>query len=83
MDLWDNLKGHVEQRELFRRSLQRGRLSHAYVLTGPEGIGKRLFARLLAQSAFCRNHAFEELKACGECRACRAFVAGSWPDYIE
>lgn len=60
-----------------------GRLSHAYVLVGPEGIGKRLFARLLAQSVFCRNHELSELQVCGECRACRAFAANAWPDYIE
>ena len=80
---WQQLKGHEEQRELFQRSLQRGRLSHAYVLAGPEGIGKRQFARLLAQSVFCRTHEFEELEVCGECRACRAFHANTWPDYIE
>ena len=80
---WEQLKGHEEQRELFRRSLQRGRLSHAYVLAGPEGIGKRLFARLLAQSVFCRKHDLTELQVCGACRACRSFTAGTWPDYIE
>ncbi|MDG1895011.1 MAG: DNA polymerase III subunit [Fuerstiella sp.] len=80
---WDQLKGHDEQRELFRRSLQRGRLSHAYVLAGPEGIGKRQFARLMAQSVFCRNHELSELLVCGDCRACRAFAANTWPDYIE
>jgi len=80
---WQSLKGHQEQRALFERSLQRGRLSHAYVLTGSEGIGKRRFARLLAQSMFCRNHDPQVVDACGECRACRSFIAGTWPDYIE
>ncbi|MEQ9408350.1 MAG: DNA polymerase III subunit delta' [Fuerstiella sp.] len=80
---WEQLKGHQEQRELFRRSLQRGRLSHAYVLAGPEGTGKHAFARLLAQSVFCRQHDLTELQVCGECRACRAFQVNAWPDYIE
>ncbi|MCA9048881.1 MAG: DNA polymerase III subunit delta' [Planctomycetaceae bacterium] len=83
MNCWDHLKGHTEQRELFRRSIQNGRLSHAYVLAGPEGIGKRLFARLMAQSIFCREHPLEELNVCGECRVCRSFAANTWPDYIE
>jgi len=83
INTWEQLKGHDEQRELFRRSLQRGRMSHAYVLAGPEGIGKRLFARLLAQSVFCRKHELEELNVCGDCRACRGFQVNSWPDYIE
>ena len=83
VESWEQLKGHTEQRELFQRSMKLGRLSHAYVLAGPEGIGKRQFARLLAQSVFCRNHELEELKVCGECRGCRSFIAGTWPDYIE
>jgi DNA polymerase-3 subunit delta' len=80
---WQQLKGHNKQRELFRRSVQRGRLSHAYVLAGPEGIGKRQFARLLAQSVFCREHDLTELEVCGTCRACRSFAANAWPDFIE
>lgn len=80
---WQTLRGHQEQRALFERSMQRGRLSHAYVLTGPEGIGKRKFARLLAQSMFCRDRQPDQIEACGECRACRSFNAGTWPDFIE
>ncbi len=80
---WDKLKGHHEQRELFARSLAKGRLSHAYVLTGPEGTGKSLFARLLAQSLFCRNRPEYTIDCCGDCRGCRGFAAGTWPDYLE
>ncbi len=80
---WNSLKGHQEQKALFERSVQRGRLSHAYVLTGPDGIGKRKFARLLAQSMFCRERPADQIDACGECRACRGFLAGTWPDYVE
>lgn len=83
IETWDKLQGHDEQRALFQRSIALGRLSHAYVLAGPAGIGKRLFAQLLARSVFCRNHELSELQACGDCRACRAFSANSWPDYIE
>lgn len=80
---WDQLKGHLEQRSLFQRSIQQGRLSHAYMLVGPAGIGKLQFARLLAMSVFCREHDLHELKVCGECRGCRSFQANTWPDYSE
>lgn len=83
MKSWGTLLGHREQLGLFRRSAARQRLSHAYVLSGPPGIGKRLFAQLLAQSVFCRQHPFEELNCCGECRACRGFAAGTWPDFLQ
>lgn len=80
---WQSLKGHQEQRALFARSLQNGRLSHAYILAGRDGIGKRRFARLIAQSIFCRECPEGELDACGQCRSCLSFSAGTWPDYIE
>ena len=81
--VWTRLRGHQEQRALFERSLRNGRLSHAYVLAGPAGIGKRLFARLLAQSLFCTAATPGRLDACGECRNCRSFDSGNWPDYFE
>jgi DNA polymerase-3 subunit delta' len=80
---WSILRGHSEQRALFAKSVRSNRLSHAYVLAGPDGIGKRAFARLLAQSTFCRECPEGQIEACGECRACRSFSAGTWPDYIE
>lgn len=80
---WSQLRSHAEQRELFRRSIVRGRMSHAYVFCGPSGIGKRQFARLLAKSLFCRECSNQQLDACGQCRACRGFEANSWPDFIE
>ncbi len=80
---WAQLRGHEEQRELFHRSIEKGRLAHACVLCGPEGIGKRQFARLLAKTLFCRNYNVEQDDVCGQCSACRGFEAGTWPDYIE
>jgi DNA polymerase-3 subunit delta' len=80
---WDQLKGHAEQRRMFQRSIAQGRLAHACVFAGPPGTGKREFARLLAMSVFCRNHAIEELRVCGKCRACRAFSASTWPDFHD
>lgn len=78
--IWDSIRGHGERVEWFRRTLRRGRLSHAYVFAGLEGIGKRLFARKLAQCLFCQRHANNELLACGECSACQQVVADTHPD---
>ncbi len=80
---WDNIRGHGERVEWLRRAIRRNRLSHAYVFAGPEGIGKRLFARTLAQCLFCQQHADEELLACGTCSACKQVLAGSHPDLHE
>lgn len=81
--IWDKLRGHREQREMFRRMLRRNRLASGYLLAGPEGIGKRLFVRCLAECLLCRRHHPEDLEACGECAGCRPFQAGNHPDFIS
>ncbi len=76
-----HLIGHERQREWFRRAIARGRLSHAYLFTGPPGIGKRRFADHLSQTLFCERVAPEELAPCGVCGACRQFLADTHPDF--
>lgn len=81
--MFDTLYEHTDQVEMFRRSLQRGRLSHAYLLVGPSGIGKMKFGRLVATSLFCSQFDDDDLNACGECDNCRRMLAKTYPDYIE
>lgn len=81
--IWDKLRGHREQREMFRRTLQRGRFASGYLFVGPEGVGKRLFTQCLAECLLCRHHVDEDLKACGECPGCKPFQAGSHPDFLS
>lgn len=80
--IWNRLRTHTENVELFRRSIARGRLSHGYLFAGPPGVGKRYFARLLTQCLFCENHNDEELLACGECPPCKQVQAGTHPDLL-
>jgi DNA polymerase-3 subunit delta' len=49
-------------------ALRRGSLHHAYLLAGPEGVGKGTTARLLAQAANCEA---QDGDACGACPSCR------------
>lgn len=79
--IWETIRGHADRVEMFRRSLARGRLSHAYLFAGPAGCGKKLFARALAQCLFCERFADAELAACGECSSCRMMQAGTHPDF--
>lgn len=81
--IWDQLRGHQAQIEMFRRAISRGRLAHAYLLVGPHGIGKRTFARLLAQCLFCQQHSEEELLACGVCSGCKQVQANTHPDLLQ
>lgn len=80
--IWEKIRGHSEQVAMFRRSIARGRLAHAYLFIGPEGVGKRTFAHALAQCLFCERFDDDELEACGECPSCRQMLAGTHPDFL-
>ncbi len=77
---WHGIEGHDEIRDLFRRIVASGRLAHAYLFLGPEGIGKRRFALLLSQALQCEHRPAEELDPCEECSSCRQIKAGTHPD---
>ena len=59
-----------------RRLAQAGRLSHAYLITGPKGSGRHEMARALAQAMVCSG----ENKPCGVCPHCKKVLAGIHPD---
>jgi DNA polymerase-3 subunit delta' len=67
--------------ERFDRLVCRGRLGHAYLFTGPSGIGKRMFAEELARALLCEGRNGGRLEACDQCPACRQIDAGSHPDF--
>lgn len=79
--IWQNVRGHGRVVEMFRRSLARGRLAHAYLFAGPDGVGKKLFARKLATCLVCDRLEDAQLQACGECSNCRQMAAGSHADF--
>ena len=68
--------GYGDKMEQLMRSVQAGRIVHALLFTGPHGSGKRTVVRLLAQSMVCASPS----KPCGECPACKQFLAGAHPD---
>lgn len=51
---------------------------HAYLLTGPRGVGKATFARTLAAKLVCEA----QDKPCGQCAACRRVLSGNDPDVV-
>ena len=75
---FETLLGNERLRENLSQSIRRGRISHFYLISGPEGSGKRTLARLLAASILCQG----DHKPCGECIACRKVTEGLHPDFI-
>ncbi len=72
---FSQIHGHDRQKDILRRALASGRLAHAYLFEGPEGVGKRLMALALVRALFCL-----EETGCGTCTACRKVDHGNHPD---
>ena len=64
-DLWHKLAGRTQH-------------AHAYLLHGPQGIGKRALAERLMALLLCQRPAAQQ--ACGACKSCLLLQAGSHPD---
>lgn len=78
---WQRIRGHEVQVKAFARAVARRRLAHAYLFTGPPGVGKRLFAFELAKALLCESGK-ETLEACDQCMACTLVEAGTHPDFF-
>ena len=64
-------------------SLRENKLSHAYLFTGPRGVGKTTIARLIAKGVNCLNSEDVTDNPCGECENCREISQGISMDMIE
>lgn len=73
-DVFDGVLGQPRVRELFRATIASGRVSHAYLLTGPAGSNKTSAAYAFAQAILC------EKNGCGECDDCVRVLRRRHPD---
>lgn len=71
--------GQEHVKEPLQAALSRGRIGHAYLFSGPRGVGKTTTARLLAMAVNCER----DEKPCGECESCLLVRRGGHPDVTE
>ena len=51
----------------FKKAIKADRLSHAYIFTGQDGVGKTLFAKEFTKTLFCRNDKNDSCNLCSNC----------------
>ena len=80
---WSNLIGHEQPKRWFASALRRGRLAGSFLFVGSAGIGKTMFAELLAQTLLCQRNPPESMTPCGDCEGCVQVAAETHPDLLR
>ena len=75
---WDVVFGHGKTRARLARLLREGRVPHALLFSGPEGVGKKKTALAASAALLCLEP--KNGLACGACKSCKALAAGTHPD---
>ncbi len=73
--------GQPKATALLGRAIENDRLAHAYLFSGPEGVGKRTTARQFAALLLCQARAADG--PCGRCGSCVQFSSGNNPDFLN
>ncbi|MCL2790698.1 MAG: DNA polymerase III subunit delta' [Desulfobulbus sp.] len=78
---FSSILGQTKALTLLSRALASGRLPHAYLFAGPDGVGKTTAAQDLAAILLCRRP--EEGRPCGHCSGCTKYRSGNHPDFVR
>ena len=76
---FSDIIGHEDIVKHFKSSIELGKVSHAYILNGEKGAGKRTLAKVVAKTLQCET---SEQDPCGTCHSCIQAESGNQPDII-
>jgi DNA polymerase-3 subunit gamma/tau len=79
--VFEDVVGQSHVTATLRNAIASNRLAHAYLFSGPRGIGKTTMARLLAKAINCRNP--KDLNPCNQCDICEEITNSRCIDVFE
>ncbi|MCX7816122.1 MAG: DNA polymerase III subunit delta' [Syntrophales bacterium] len=77
---YSHIYGHRRQIQMLKMAVKSGRVSHAYLFYGIDGVGKCKCAIAFAQALLCRD--VDDGEGCGICLSCRRIQQGLHPDVL-
>ena len=78
---FEEMAGQSHVTRTLKNAIQRGRIHHAYLFSGPRGVGKTTTARALARAINC--DAGPTITPCGVCSNCEDILSGDSTDVVE
>jgi len=76
---FQDIIGHEQIKEHLQKAIEGGKVSHAYILTGEAGMGRKSLANAFAMTLLCEKGKSEP---CMECHACKQVMSHNHPDLI-
>ena len=78
---FDDVVGQEHITATLKNAIKTGRIAHAFLFTGPRGVGKTTTARILAKALNCENPI--DFEPCNECSICKSINDSQSMDIIE
>jgi len=80
MDCFKNIVGYKDIIKHFQQAIILEKLSHAYIIEGTTGMGKKLLAGTIAKTILCET---QHQDACNQCQSCRLYESNNHPDIVH
>ena len=77
--MFNNIIGNINNKMILENAIKNDKITHSYIFSGPEGIGKLLFAKEFAKAILCDS---KENKPCNNCKSCVEFENSNHPDFF-
>ena len=77
---FQDILGHEMIKDHFRKAIENHKVSHAYILSGEEGMGRKSLANAFAMTLLCEKGLKEP---CMECHSCKQMLSDNHPDVIH